>query len=473
MASNQRVDTVVFGGQVVTSSEAYEAGVAIKDEKIVAIGPSEVLPPAENYIDATGKYVLPGAIDAHVHLAGHDDYEVGAWAAAHAGLTTLVPFAVTDQERRESLPHSIERHKEMVRKQSVLDFGLHFMLGNQEYLLDGLPEALDMGVSSYKMFMTYKKQVTRMVSDEFICRAMEIISAKSGVCQLHCENGDVANYLEDWCISQEAVHPRNFPGTCPPWIEAEAINRAINFGALTRCLTYVVHLSTQGGLERIKQAQAQGLPVWTETCPQYLLLDNSLMEEWGPLAKMGPPLRDKDGPDQPALWGGLQQGFISIVASDHAPHDPDQKQHGWNNVFVQPDGRVVPYGSPGVETIVPLMYSQGVVDHGLPIWWMARILAENPARIFGLYPRKGVIRVGADADLLIIDPNQQGAISAKNHHGNSGYTLFEGWEVKGWPWMTLQRGRVLLQDGQVQQQPGAGQFIPAGATRPPIGGRVG
>ena len=214
MASN-RVDTIVFGGQVVTSSEAYEAGVAIQGEKIVAIGPSEMLPPADNYIDATGKYVLPGAIDAHVHLAGHDDYEVGAWAAAHAGLTTLVPFAVTDQERHESLPHSIERHKEMVSKQSVLDFGLHFMLGNQEYLLDGLPEALDMGVSSYKMFMTYKKQVTRMVSDEFICRAMEIISAKSGVCQLHCENGDVANYLEDWCISQEQVHPRDFPGTCP------------------------------------------------------------------------------------------------------------------------------------------------------------------------------------------------------------------------------------------------------------------
>jgi dihydropyrimidinase len=467
-----RVDTIVHGGQVVTSSDVFEASIAIAGEKIAAIGPDELLPPADTYIDATGKYILPGAIDCHVHLGGHDDYQTGGLAAARAGLTTIIPFALYDLARRETLPQAIKRHNEEVGQVSVVDFAWHFILHNDPYIFESLPEALGMGVSSYKMFMTYKKRKDRMCSDGFICRAMEIVAAGGGLVQLHCESGEVIDYLEDKLMAEGRVHPRDFPLACPDWTEEEAINRAIKMGAMTGCPVYVVHLSTRLGLERIKQAQAAGQRVWTESCPQYLLLSDAEMERWGPLAKMGPPLRPAGGPNQGALWQGLAQGYISCVASDHAPASQALKQPGWQNIFVGPDGAVIPFGSPGIETLVPLMYSEGVVKRGLPIWWLARALAENPARIFGLYPRKGAIRVGSDADLLIYDPEARWTIRAAEHLSKTGYTLFEGWQVQGRPWMTLLRGRVLLDHGQLQQSPGYGQFIPAGSPLPPIGGPV-
>jgi dihydropyrimidinase len=466
------VDTIVRGGQVVTSSETYEASIAIRGEKIVAIGPDDLLPPADRDIDASGKYVLPGAIDCHVHLGGHDDYLTGGIAAAHAGLTTIIPFALYDLAHRETLPQAIKRHNEEVGKVSVVDFAWHFILNNEPYIFDGLPEALRMGVSSYKMFMTYKKRKDRMCSDSFICQAMAMIAAGGGITQLHCENGDVIDYLEDKLMAAGRVHPTDFPQSCPEWVEEEAINRAIKMGALTNCPTYVVHLSTELGLELIKRAQAQGQRVWTESCPQYLLLSDAELAHWGPLAKIGPPLRSAGGPNQPALWRGLEQGYISCVASDHAPASQELKQPGWKNIFVGPSGAVIPFGSPGIETLVPLMYSEGVVKRGFPIWWMARALAENPARIFGLYPRKGTIQVGSDADLLLLDPTPHRTIRAGEHFSKTGYTLFEGWEVHGKPWMTLLRGRVLLNQGKLDQQPGYGQFLPASSPLPPIGGRV-
>jgi dihydropyrimidinase len=467
-----QVDTIVRGGQVVTASEAYEASIAIQGEKIVAIGPDELLPPADHYIDASGKYILPGAIDCHVHLGGHDDYRTGGIAAAQAGLTTIIPFALYDLAHRETLPQAIKRHNEEVGKVSVVDFAWHFILNNDPYIFEGLPEALRMGVSSYKMFMTYKKRKDRMCSDAFICRAMEIIAAGGGITQLHCENGDVIDYLEDKMMAEGRVHPTDFPQACPEWVEEEAINRAIKLGALTNCPTYVVHLSTQLGLELIKRAQAEGQKVWTESCPQYLLLSDAEMGHWGPLAKIGPPLRPAGGPNQAALWQGLEQGYISCVASDHAPASQELKQPGWKNIFVGPDGAVIPFGSPGLETLVPLTYSEGVVKREFGLSWMARALAENPARIFGLYPRKGTIRVGSDADLLILDPTPRRTIHAAEHVSKTGYTLFEGWEVHGKPWVTLLRGRVLLNQGKLEQQPGYGEFLSAGSPMPPIGGRV-
>jgi dihydropyrimidinase len=466
------VDTIVRGGQVVTSSEVYEAAIAISGEKIVALGPEELLPPADTYIDASGKYILPGLIDCHVHLDGHDNYAVGALAAAHAGLTTLVPFGTYDMAAGESLPGAIHRTREEIQGSAVVDFGFHFILQNRPEILHSLPQALDMGVKSYKMFMTYKKRPGRMCDDDYICQAMELVAAGGGVMQLHCESGNIIEYLENKLIAEGHTHPTDFPSACPDWAEEEAINRAVKMGVATGCPTYVVHLSTQLGLERIKQAQAQGQRVWTETCPQYLLLSDAEMARFGPLAKIGPPLRPEDGPDRDALWRGLEQGQVSIVASDHAPHPKELKQPGWDNIFVLPDGRSVPFGSPGVETLVPLMYSEGVVKRGLPIWWLARAMAENPARVFGLYPRKGVIQVGADADLFILDPKGDRIVTAREHRSNAGYTLFEGWRVSGRPWMTLLRGKVLLNQGVLEQKPGYGKFLACGGPRAPLGGPV-
>ena len=373
--ANARVDTIVRGGQVVTSSQTYSAAIAISGEKIVALGPEELLPPADKYIDAEGKLVLPGLIDSHVHLDRNDDYALGSRAAAHAGLTTLVPFGNYDLDQEETLPSAIQRIKEEVEASALVDFGFHMILQNRPYILDGLRQAMEMGVKSYKMFMAYKKRPGRLCDDDYICQAMELVSAGGGVLQLHCESGNIIEYLENKLIAEGHTHPTDFPRAAPDWAEEEAVNRAIQMGAATRCPTYVVHLSTQLGLERIKQAQSLGQAVWTETCPQYLLLSDAEMARQGPLAKIGPPLRPEDGPDRDALWRGLAQGYTSIVASDHAPYPPELKKPGWDNIFVTPDGASVPFGSPGMETILSLMYSEGVVRRGLPIWWLARVMS--------------------------------------------------------------------------------------------------
>ncbi len=467
-----RVDTIVRGGQVVTSSQIYDAAIAISGEKIVALGPESLLPPADRYIDAEGKLVLPGLIDCHVHLDRIDDYALGSRAAAYAGLTTLIPFGNYDVEADEPLPAAIHRTREEVNAAALVDFGFHFILQNRPSILNGLRQAMELGVKSYKMFMTYKKRPYRMCDDDYICKTMEMVAAGGGLLQLHCESGNIIEYLENKLIAEGHTHPTDFPAACPDWAEEEAINRAIQMGAATRCPTYVVHLSTQLGLERIKRAQAIGQTVWTETCPHYLLLSDAEMASKGPLAKIGPPLRPDGGPDREALWRGLELGQTSIVSSDHAPYPYDLKQVGWDNIFVTPDGASVPFGSPGIETIVSLMYSEGVVKRELPIWWLARVMSENPARIFGLYPRKGTIQVGSDADLLIMDPAGDRIITAKDHQSNAGYSLFEGWQVKGRPWMTLLRGQVLLNQGKLEQKPGYGRFLSCEGPRAPIGGPV-
>ena len=468
MSPAGRVDTIVHGDRIVTATEVFEGGVAIKDGRIVALGPVDMLPDAQTTIDARGKIVFPGAIDCHVHLGTeYDDWRGGPEIAARAGLTTILVFTMT--EGSESLPQSIKRQKDEHEKSSVLDFGYHFILTNKLAQLEGIPEAISMGVPSFKMFMTYKKRGDRMCSDDFICRALEVIGPHGGLAQFHCENGDVIAYLEDKALAAGKVAPTDFPGTCPPWTEEEAINRVIHMGALTNAPVYVVHLSTQLGLERIKRAQATGQRVWTETCPQYMLLTEQEMVKWGPLAKIGPPLRPADGGDREALWAGTAQGYISSVASDHSPRPKKMKEPGWKNIFVDDAGKVVPFGSPGLETLVPLVYGEGVVKRGFPLTWMARVLGENPARIFGLYQRKGAIRVGADADLTIIDPEPQTTITVADHKGVAGWTLYEGYPERGRPWMTMLRGNVLLRDGRLEQGAGYGRFLARGGPVSPLG----
>jgi len=470
--SGRGVDLVVRGGQVVTSTDVVEAAVAIKGGSIVAIGPETMLPPADHVIDAAGKIVFPGFIDCHLHVGPeYDDWRTSARAGARTGLTTLVPFVTYDAG--ETLPRAVQRLREEAEAASVLDFGFHFILNHEPSILDGLATAVEMGVRSFKLFMTYKKRGKRMVSDEFICKTMERLAALGGVCQVHCENGDVLCYLEDKAIAEGRTAPTDFPGTCPDWAEEEAINRAILIARLTGCPLYVVHLSTLLGLERIKRAQNEGQRVWVETCPQYLLLTDREMERLGPFAKIGPPLRPADGPDRRALWEGLAGGYVNTIASDHAPRPPEFKEPGRTNIFVDPQGVPIPFGAPSLETLVPLIYNAGVVERGLPLPWMARVLAENPARIFGLFPRKGAIRVGADADLTLWDPNAEWTIEQRQHLSIAGYTPYEGWGIRGRAWQTLVRGQVVLNPaGELEQKAGFGQFLDEGSPANPVAGAV-
>ncbi|MGH2585997.1 MAG: dihydroorotase, partial [Dehalococcoidia bacterium] len=233
---------------------------------------------------------------------------------------------------------------------------------------------------------------------------------------------------------------------------------------------YVVHLTTPEGLSIIEGRRAQGQAVYTETCPQYLLLTEAEMTRIGPRAKIGPPMRT---PEQlEGMWRGVRQGWIPIVASDHSPHPPELKEPGWQNIFYNDEGAPIPFGAPSAETIVPLMYGEGVVKRGLPAWWLARVMAENPARMFGLYPRKGVIAIGSDADFTVIDPGAATAVAAGRMHSRTGYTPYEGWTLSGAVALTMVRGRVVLQDGEVRQQPGFGAYLPAGTLLPPVYGPV-
>jgi len=464
------VDTIVRGGQVVTASDVVETAVAITGDTIVAIGPEALLPGADRVIDAHGKYVLPGLIDCHLHVGPeYDDWTTAPRAAARTGLTTLLPFVIYDEG--ETLPRAFARLREEAEARSVLDFGFHFILNHEPAILDGIPEAVRQGVMSFKLFMTYKKRGKRMVSDEFIAKTMERLAPLGGLCQLHCENGDILCYLEDKAIAEGRTAPTDFPPTCPDWTEEEAINRAILIARLTGCPMYVVHLSTKLGLERIKRAQAEGQRVWAETCPQYLLLTDKEMERWGPFAKIGPPLRPAEGPDREALWTGSELGFVSTIASDHAPRVPAAKEPGRKNIFVDAEGKSIPFGAPSLETMAPLVYSEGVVKRGLPITWMARVMSENPARIFGLYPRKGAIRVGADADLTIWNPEGEWTIERGQHLGIAGFTPYEGWAVRGKPWMTLVRGQTVLNpDGTLEQKPGYGRYLRRAGPKAPLAG---
>ena len=347
-----KVDTIIHDGIVAFSSNSYKTNIAIKDDKILAIGDQNTMPDADKYIDASGKYVLPGLIDSHVHVRKTgDDWGVTTKAAALAGLTTIIPFGDYNVSEKETLPQAINRWKEEAQKEALTDYSFHYILSNTPYIIDSLPEAINMGVTSYKMFMTYDHRV----SDSFIAKVMEIVGANGGVVQLHAENGDVIEHLMNKAMKEGRTKPSDFPSTCPPWAEAEAINRGILLGDMTDCPLYIVHLSTKLGLNRIKQAQQQGQRVWTETCPQYLLLDETAMERLGPFAKIGPPLRSADGVNQDAMWQGIVNGYISTIGSDHSPASTEMKELGWDNIFRSPKGDAIPFGAPSIETIVPLV----------------------------------------------------------------------------------------------------------------------
>jgi dihydropyrimidinase len=346
----------------------------------------------------------------------------------------------------QALTHFIE----VEGKGCVVDFGYHAFLSDRPGFLEDIPKIVELGVTSFKFMMDYKKR-GHMASDSFLFRAMKKVAQVGGLAMVHAEDGDIIDSLEDEMIAAGRVGFRDFYPTRPNQTEELSVLKAIQTADIAGCPLYVVHLSAAEALVRIKEAHAAGKRVWAETCPQYILLTDDLMDTMGPLAKVGPPLRTQ--PDIEAIWDGVVNGWISVIGSDHSAHSRETKKPGYTNIF---NGH---FGCPSIETMLPVMYSEAVTKRGLAPWMLARRLSENPARIFGLYPRKGAIQVGSDADLVMVDPQKEMTIRGEEQHSNAGYSLFEGWKVKGIPVLSLLRGQVLLKDGQLMQNPGYGRFL--------------
>jgi dihydropyrimidinase len=464
------VDTVLHGGSLVIGASVEPADVAILGEKIVAIGTPETMPDAERVVDCSGLYVLPGLIDAHSHFS-FDDFAQGTLLSAHGGITTTIPFLGGS----DSIPDIIERGRAEADAGAVIDFAFHVILWpnpDSDYLplVGGVGQGVALGVRSYKMFMGYRRSGRNLATDDFLYAAFKEMRTHGALPMVHAENADLIFALERELIAAGKVTPEYYPASRPTVCETEAIGRAADIAVAAGSPLYVVHLTTPEGLAIIEGRRKQGQPVYTETCPQYLLLTEAEMGRLGPRAKIGPPLRT---PEQlEGMWRGVAQGRIPIVASDHAPHDPALKEPGWRNIFYNDEGAPIPFGAPSAETIASLMYAEGVVKRGLPLPWLARVMAENPARMFGLYPRKGVIAVGADADFTVIDPAASTTFQAERMHSRTGYTPYEGWTLPGAPVLTLVRGQVVLDHGDVRQGPGFGSYLPAGTLLPPVYGPV-
>ena len=446
---SEHLDCVIQDGLVVTGKGIDRCDLGIKDGKVAAVAPKLAVGPGTRCISAVGQYVLPGLVDVHVHPVYLDDLGSVSVSAAHGGVTTLIHYAyvrpgqdilpVLEQFRCDGLDHS------------VIDFGLHGGLFDVEHQLAQVSAAFQQGITSFKVFMTYAK-LKWMTNDYWLTALLDTVARHRGLVMIHAENGLATDYLEDKYLREGYPPAKVFTAMCPAMLEAEAINRAMSLAQVTGCALYVPHISAEACLEPLHRARAKGWPVYAETCPQYLTLTEETTLELGPLAKIGPPLRT--GRDNQALWQALADGTLSVIASDHAP-----KAKRREDDFFQ-----APFGSPQIETMLAMVYHAGINGGKISLPRLVQLMSEMPAKLFGLYPQKGTLQMGSDADLVIFDPTQRQALSVVNQHSHATYTLYEGREVTGAPILTMQNGEVIIDQGHLMAQPGRGRFLPTNTS---------
>ncbi len=442
---SKQYDLLLVGSTVVTGAGMRRADVGVKGEAIAAVGADLPRDAAQEVIDVTGKVVFPGIIDVHVHPVYLDDVEASSRVAAYGGTTTLLHFAYA--RTGDSLYQKVEEMLKDATARSRLDFGLHGGMFEAPRQVPEIPRVMELGVRTFKFFLTYLKQ--GWYTDDYqLIKAMDILAERGGMAIVHCENGGAIDYLEDKYLKGPNASAKFFNASRPAALEEEGVFRTIRLAEVVGCKVYIPHVTAGRVLRPIREAQEAGLPVYAETCPQYLNLTQEIIDQRGALAKIGPPIRSAQ--DNEALWAALRDGTLSVVASDHAPKAKD----------VQGDFLTQGFGSPQLETLLPMTYEGGVNRGHIGVVRLVQVLCENPARIFGLYPRKGTIAVGSDADLVVFDPTREFTIRAENQHSNVGYTLYEGRKVLGWPEMSFQRGKRVLWQGEIVAQPGQGCFLP-------------
>jgi dihydropyrimidinase len=451
------MSVLIKNGRVVTATDDYVADIFIEGETVSAIGKNLSMK-ADTVIDASDKLVIPGGIDPHVHLDmpfmgtfSSDNYETGTRAALHGGTTMVIDFIL--QKQGNSLKAALEEWQSRSNGNCVGDYSFHMAV--TDFNEDTKKEIKDFiekeGITSFKTFMAYKGAL--MIDDRQMIGLMQEVKKHGGLINVHATNGDMIDYLVAKFKSEGKRAPLYHYLSQPEVTEAEASGRFADMANYTGCPGYIVHLTCEGALNAVRNATKRNQKVFVETCIQYLVLDASLYEKDFEGAKwvMSPPLREKK--DQATLWAGINQGLVNVVATDHCPFKWQQKLMG------KDDFSKIPNGHPAIENRMELLYSEGVHKGKITLNKYVEVACTNPAKIFGMFPRKGTIAIGSDADIVVFDPHEKHTLSAATHHMNVDYSGYEGWELTGKVKTVLLRGKVAIDNGQCLAEKGYGKFI--------------
>ena len=451
------MSTLIKNGRIITATDDYIADIFIEGETISAIG-KNLNVTADKLIDAAGLLVMPGGIDPHVHLAmpfmgtfSSDDYETGTRAALHGGTTTIIDFVL--QTQGKSLQNALDDWNSRAKGNTVGDYSFHIAVTdfNEDTKKEIKHFIEEEGITSFKTFMAYKGAL--MIDDRQMVGLMQEVKKQGGLVTVHATNGDMIDFLVAKHKSEGKTAPLYHYLSQPEITEAEASSRFADMIHYTGCPGYIVHMTCEGALNAVRNATRRNQHLFVETCIQYLVLDASLYEDDFEGAKwvMSPPLREKK--DQTTLWAGINQGLVNVVATDHCPFMWEQKLMGKN------DFSKIPNGHPAIENRMELLFSEGVNKGKISLNKYVEVASTNAAKIFGMFPKKGTIAVGSDADIVLFDPNEKHTLSASKHHMNVDYSGYEGWELTGKVKSVLLRGTVAINDNQCLVDKGFGQFI--------------
>ncbi|GAB2827446.1 dihydropyrimidinase [Ferruginibacter profundus] len=451
------MSVLIKNGNIITATDNYIADIFIEGEVVKIIG-KDLSVTADKTIDATGKLVFPGGIDPHVHLDmpfmgtySSDNYETGTRAALYGGTTMVIDFIL--QKQGNSLHDALNEWKGRSDNNCVGDYSFHMAVTDfNDHTKTEIKDFIDAeGITSFKTFMAYKGAL--MIDDRQMIGLMEEVKKHGGLINVHATNGDMIDYLTQKHRGEGKLSPLYHYLSQPEITEAEASERFVDMASYTGCPGYIVHLTCEGALNAVRNATKRNQKMFVETCIQYLILDASLYEQNFEGAKwvMSPPLREKK--DQQTLWAGINQGLVQVVATDHCPFKWEQKLMG------KDDFSKIPNGHPAIENRMELLFSEGVAKNKITLNKYVEVACTNPAKIFGMFPRKGTIAVGSDADIVIFDPYEKHTLSATTHHMNVDYSGYEGWEVTGKVKTVVLRGVVAIENNECKIEKGFGKFI--------------
>jgi dihydropyrimidinase len=460
------MDLVIEKGLIVTGAGVFEGDVGIRGEKIAAVASTGMFPEAASRIDASGMYVLPGAIDTHAHIeepfqgcVPEEDWTQATRAAARGGTTSVFNFVI--QEKGRALADLIQTHKARAGRLSLIDFNFHGVFtdfSDLDAATAEIPRLFDLGVTSVKQFMIYSRE--GLATDDWaLYNIMREVSAQGGIVGVHAENCAIGEGLTARLAGMGRTRATDWPRAKPPFVEAEAAQRAAMIAEFAQANLYIVHTSTRDAVQIIGGFRARGLPVFLETCPHYLTFtEERLSAPDGKYQVVSPPLRRREDVD--ALWKALAEGTISIVGSDHNAYGRKDKDPGYERSGFMG----VANGQPGILEILAILHSEGVRNGRISLPRMVEVSSTNAAKMFGIYPQKGTIAPGSDADLVIFDPRKEATLGS-NLYEAADTSFYEGMRVTGFPVATLVRGRVVVRGGELLAGPGSGRFV-AAAVRP-------